>query len=110
MNDVPLYTSRRTAKSLGQEYHIYRDRLELQCWVFLHTLVIPASEILEIQIRPPIFSGRKGFIWGIKIDNADLCRHVLIRKKSGFMKCLAFSPDDPDKFAAVCQSIMPGAV
>jgi hypothetical protein len=108
MNDMPIYTSKRTAKSLWQEYRIYRDRLELQCWIALHTLVIPANEILEIEVRPSVFSGRKGFIWGVKIDNCDLCRHVLLRRKSGIMKRIGFSPDDPEKFVAVCQSFMPG--
>jgi hypothetical protein len=108
MNDSPIYTSKRTAKSLWQEYRIYRDRLELQCWIALHTFVIPANEIREIEVRPSVFSGRKGFIWGVKIDNCDLCRHVLLRRKSGILKRIGFSPDDPEKFVAVCQSIMPG--
>jgi hypothetical protein len=108
MNDTSLYTSRRTAKNLWQEYRIYRDRLELQSWFLLHTLVIPANEIREIKVRPSFFSGRKGFTWGVKIDNCDLCRHVLVVKKSGILKRIGFSPDDPEKFVAVCQSIMPG--
>jgi hypothetical protein len=48
-------------------------------------------------------------VWGIKLDNCDLCRHVLLAKKSGFFKYLGFSPDDPDRFVAICKSIMPGA-
>ncbi len=108
MNGTPLYISKRTARSLWQEYRIYRNRIELQCWLALHTLVIPASEILKIEVRPSVFSGRKEFIWGVKIDNCDLCRHVLLRRKSGILKRIGFSPDDPEKFVAVCQSIMPG--
>jgi len=42
MNDRPLYISKRTVKSLGQEYRIYPNRLELQAWVLLHTMVVPA--------------------------------------------------------------------
>ena len=109
MSDAPIYISKRTAKSLWQEYRIYRDRLELQSWIVLHTLVIPASEIREIKVRPSVFSGQKGFTWGVKIDNCDLCRHVLVVKKSGILKRIGFSPNDPEKFVAVCQSIiMPG--
>jgi hypothetical protein len=108
MNGAPIYISGRTGKSLWQEYRIYRDRLELQCWLALHTLVIPAGAISKIEVRPSFFSGRKGFIWGVKIDNCDFCRHVLLTQKSGLFKRIGFSPDDPDKFAAACQSIMPG--
>jgi hypothetical protein len=108
MNNTPIYTSKRTAKSMWQEYRIYRDRLELQCWFLFHTVVIPAGEILKIEVRPSIFSGQKGITWGVKIDNCDLCRHVLIVRKSGILKRIGFSPDDPEKFMAVCQSIMPG--
>jgi hypothetical protein len=108
MNDTPIYISKRTTRSLWQEYRIYPDRLELQCWIALHTLVIPANEIQEIKVRPSVFSGQKGFTWGVKIDNCDLCRHVLLRRKSGILKRIGFSPDDPEKFVAVCQSFMPG--
>ena len=108
MNDTPIYISKRTAKNLWQEYRIFRDRIELQCWIALHTLVIPAGEIVKTEVRPSFFSGRKGFTWGVKIDNCDLCRHVLLTKKSGLFKRIAFSPDDPEKFVAMCQSILLG--
>jgi hypothetical protein len=115
MNDTPIYISKRTGKGLWQEYRIYRDRLELQSWLLFHTFVVPADEIQAVEVRPPVvladvFRG-KGFLfafWAFKIDNADCCRHVAIKRKSGFMKRIRFSPDDPGKFVAVCQSIMPG--
>lgn len=105
--EPPLYISRRTPASLWQEYRIFPDRLELQAWILFHTIVIPAREILAIEVRPSVFSGRKGVTWGIKLDNSDLCRHVLVRRENGFWKCLAFTPDNPDEFVRVCQSIMP---
>ena len=108
MNGAPIYISKRTGRGLWQEYRIYRDRLELQSWCLFHTLIIPAGEILKIEGRPSIFHGQKGFIWGVKLDNCDFCRHVLLIKKSGLFKRIGFSPDDPEKFVAVCQSIMPG--
>ena len=104
--EQPLHVSPRSGASLWQEYRIYPDRLELQSWILFHTIVIPAREILEIEVRPPVFSGRKGFTWGIKLDNSDLCRHVLVRRKTGFWKRIAFTPDNPDKFVRVCQSII----
>ena len=104
--EQPLYVSRRTGASLWQEYRIYSDRLELQAWILFHTVVIPAREILAIEVRPSFFGGRKGFTWGIKLDNSDLCRHVLVTRKSGLFKRIAFTPDKPDEFARVCQSII----
>ena len=107
MNDTSLYKSKRTVKSLWQEYRIYQDRLELQSWILFRAIVVPANEIQATVVRPSIFSGRKGFTWGIKIDNCDLCRHVLLTRKSGLFKHIGFSPDDPEKFVAICRSIMP---
>lgn len=102
MNDTPIYTSKRTGRSLWQEYRIYRDRLELQSWFLFHTIVILANGIQAVEVRPP------GIIWGVKLDNCNFCRHVLLTKKSGLFKRIGFSPDDPEKFLAACKSIMPG--
>ncbi len=104
--EQPVYVSRRTAASLWQEYRIYSDRLELQSWAFFHTVVIPAREILEIEARPSVFGGSKGITWGIKLDMTDLCRHVLVRRKTGFWKRIAFTPDHPDEFARLCRSVL----
>ena len=54
-----------------------------------------------------MFGGSKGITWGIKLDMADLHRHVLVRRKTGFWKRIAFTPDSPDEFVHICQSIMP---
>ena len=104
--EQPVYVSRRTPASLWQGYRIFSDRLELQSWILFHTIVIPAREILTIEARPSVFSGRKGFTWGIKLDNSDLHRHVRVRRKTGFWKCIAFTPDNPDEFVRVCQSMI----
>ena len=103
MNNAPIYISKRTAKSLWQEYRIYLDRLELQSWLLFHTIIVPVNEIQAVEVRPP------GPIWGVKLDNCNFCRHVLLIKKSGllFTKRIGFSPDAPEKFVAVCKSILP---
>jgi hypothetical protein len=106
MNDGSLYKSKRTAKSLWQQYRIYRDRLELQSWILFHTVVVPANEIQAVEVRPSVFRGQKGFIWGLKIDNCSLCRHVLLIKKSGLFKRIGFSPDEPEAFVEICKSIV----
>ena len=102
---APIYTSKRTAKSLWQQYRIYRDRLELQSWILFHTIVVLANEIERIEVRPSVFRGQKGFTWGVKIDNCDLCRHVLLMRKTGFFKRIGFSPDDPEKFVEACKAM-----
>ena len=51
-----------------QQYRIYRDRLELQAWILFHTVVVPIGEIRAIDVRPSVFSGRKGFTPGIKLE------------------------------------------
>ena len=104
--EQPVHVSRRTPASLWQEYRIYSDRLELQSWFLFHTVIIPAREILEIEVRPSVFGGSKGITWGIKLDMTDLHRHVLVRRRTGFWKRLAFTPDNPDEFARVCQSVL----
>jgi hypothetical protein len=42
----------------------------------------------------------------VKIDNCDLNRHVLLTRKSGFLKRIGFTPDNPESFVEVCKSIM----
>lgn len=118
MTDTPLYASERTAKSLWQQYRIYRDRIELQSWILLHTVVLPIDEIQAVKVRPSVFGGWKGLtwgmkidfrdMWGIKIDFCDLCPHVLLRKKSGIFNAIGFSPDEPEKFVEICKSVLAG--
>src|SRR5260370_42018887 len=91
INDPPLYASKRTAKNLWQQYRIYRDRLELQSWLLFHTMILPRDEIQAIEVRPSVWSSDKGITWGIKLDNCDLCRHVLLTKKSGILKRVGFT-------------------
>ena len=108
MTDKPLYASKRTARSLWQQYRVYHDRLELQSWFLLHTLVVPRDEVQAVEVRPSVWSSNKGITWGIKLDNCDLCRHVLLTKKSGIFKRIGFTPDRPDEFVEVCKSNLTG--
>ncbi len=111
--EPPLYVSRRSGASLWQEYRIYGDRVELQAWMLLHTIVIPVNELLEIEVRPPVAFAdlfRRRGAWNIlalKIDLADIRRHVAVRRRSGFIKCIRFTPDHPEDFVRACKSIMP---
>jgi hypothetical protein len=94
---------------LWQRYSIYPDRLELQSWILFHTIVVPAREIQAIEVRPSIFGGWKGLVWGIKIDNSDLCTHVLLTRRSGLFKRIAFTPDNPEQFVRLCTTVIPTA-
>jgi hypothetical protein len=107
MNETRLYASKRMGKSLWQQYRIYPDRLERQSWFLFHTVVVPRDEIQAIEARPSVWCSDKGITWGIKLDNCDLCRHVLLTKKSGIFKRIGFTPDQPEEFVEICKSILP---
>jgi hypothetical protein len=111
-NRTPLYVSKRSFKNLWQEYRIYLDRIELQCWTVFHTLKIPIREIVDIKIRSPfsfwdLLRGKASLsLRGVKIDQCDLYRHIAITRKSGLFKRLAFTPDNPDEFADIIKMLM----
>ncbi len=111
-HDGPIYTSPRTARSLRQEYRIYSDRLELRCRVRFGTIVILATDIVAIEVRPPIVIADmlrgKSFVksFPLKVDLSDGFRHVAVERKSGRIKHIRFTPDDPNKFVEACKTIM----
>jgi hypothetical protein len=111
-SQTPLYVSKRSFKNLWQEYRIYLDRIELQCWIALHTLKIPVHEIADIQIRSPfsfwdLLRVKASLSFrGLKIDQSDLYRHIVIKRKSGLVKYIVFTPDNPDEFADIIKLLM----
>jgi hypothetical protein len=106
MTDTPLYTSKRMARNLWQEYRIYHDHLELSSWCLFHTIVVPANAIQAIEIRPSVFGGWSGMTMGIKNDLCDLFPHVQLTRKKGLFKRIGITPDDPEKFVTFCESIL----
>ena len=98
--DTPLYKSTSTKKSIGNEYSIYADRIELKCkFPFItKTLVIKKNDIISIDtFKPPVF---RTSIRALKLDLADLNEHVGINRKNGFFKQLRFTPEHPKEFVA----------
>ena len=98
----PLYASRRTWLSLGQQYRVYPDRIEMR--MLTGRRIIRSEAILSMEVRPPVaaadlFRG-KGFAgaMALKLDLCDLCRHVLIHRRCGLFRWLRIAPDDPDRF------------
>ncbi len=110
--DEPLYISPAAAKSLYQEYRIYADRVELDSKLALGKIVIFSRDLLELDIRPPLVladlfrGGSLAQAFPLKIDSADGHRHVALKRRSGFIKHIRFTPDDPDKFVEICRGLM----
>jgi hypothetical protein len=112
-DDFPIYVSEKSAKNWWQRYQVFPDRIELRCRYWLKTLVIPAEDIIDVEVRPPFsirdFSTEKARLkmhrWTLKLDWSDFCEHVEIHRKSGVFKYIRFTPDDPTKFVSACKSI-----
>ncbi len=109
MCEEPLYESRRLFRNLWQRYRIYGDRIELS--LFGRAKTISADDLLGVEVRPApvigdLFRG-KGFAYSfaLKMDLADFFRHVAIHRRSGWIKHIRITPDDPEKFVEVCRSI-----
>ena len=108
-----LYVSKRSLRNLWQQYRIYKDRLELGSWLLLRTLVIPSTDILNIEVRPrfvmfDILRGKRiaYSLWPMKIDFSDLFTNVAIHRKSGFIKHIRITPNNPAEFVEICRTIM----
>ncbi len=103
--DTPLYTSKSTKKSIGNEYCIYADRIELRCRFpfFNRKLNIKKDDLISIDIfKPPVI---RTTFWALKLDMADLNEHVGIKRKNGIFKQLRFTPENPKEFVSKVNEI-----
>jgi len=73
MSDTPIYTSKSTAKSLWQEYHIYRDRVEFD--TLFGCMSVPFEHVESVEVSESEVKGLlkgdlhlKGFRPALKID------------------------------------------
>jgi len=104
-NDIPLYESIPTKKSMGNKYSIYPDRIELKCrFPFVtKTLIIKRDDLMSIDTyKPPAI---RTTFWALKLNLADLKEHVGIKRKNGFFKQLRFTPENPKEFVSKVKEI-----
>ena len=104
--DTPLYRAGPTKKSIGNEYSIYSDRIELRCRFpfFSKTFVIKKEDLVSIDVfRPPVI---RTTFWALKLDLADFNQHVGVERKTGFFKRLRFTPDNPREFVAKVNELL----
>ncbi|MBI5064849.1 hypothetical protein HZA97_01310 [Candidatus Woesearchaeota archaeon] len=101
--------SERSWKSLGLKYELCSDRLRIQTLLPFYTLEIIYSDIKKVDFGyPTVFwdayiKGQlsKKYGYGARIlknDLADLCKHLVIEKKTGFFKQVRITPKSPEKF------------
>lgn len=107
---TPLYVSPPSPKSLWQEYRVRPDGIELRSFIVGHTF-LPWDEILSVSVRPPLvladlFRSDVTFhrLIAVKLDLADLSRHVAVERRHGLFGQYRFVPDDPDAFVAAVEA------
>lgn len=106
MGTEPLYQSNCTARNLWQKYEIFPDHLELH--THLGNLRIPFDQIEAADVVPPVLQSirlhlRRCLPVGVKLDCADFSEHVLLDKKSGIIRHVLFTPENPTEFRKVLQ-------
>lgn len=111
MPDMPVYTSKSTAKSLWQEYRIYDDRMEFD--TLFGRMVIPFDEIERVEVSESEVKGLlrgdlhlKNFRPALKLDWANFQEHVVLDKQEGWVRRVLFTPDDPEAFKSVVDDVL----
>ena len=104
--DIPLYCSSPTRTSLGNEYSIFADRIELKSRFpfFSKTFIIQKNDLISIGLfKPPVI--RTSFK-ALKLDLADLHEHVGITRRNGFFRQIRFTPDNPKEFVSRAKELL----
>ena len=102
MSQTPVYTSKSTVKSLWQEYRIYDDHLEFD--TLFGSMRIPFSDVDKAEVSESEVRGLlKGdlhlrYVPALKLDWANFLEHVVIDKKTGILRHVLVTPDDPVAF------------
>jgi hypothetical protein len=103
MRDVPIYTSKSTAKSLWQEYRIYGDRVVFGTHFGDMTVPFDNVECVETSESEVVGLLRgdlhlKNFRPALKLDWANFVEHVVLDKREGHIRRILFTPDNLDGF------------
>jgi hypothetical protein len=98
---APRYTSKCTVKNLFQKYEIFDDHLQLH--TMFGNFSVPFSEIERVEVFPPILTSlrlhlRNFRLVGVKLDLTDFNEHIFLDKKTGVIRQLMFTPDNPAAF------------
>jgi hypothetical protein len=108
MEQQPLYRSKCSAKNFWKEYRIFDDRVELD--TLLKTITVPFDEVEGVKVANSYSEGvrlqLRGGRRGIKLDWADIHRHVVLDKSTGFFRHIAFTPDDAEMFRATLETAL----
>ncbi|MCP4897256.1 MAG: hypothetical protein GY906_09830 [bacterium] len=111
-----VYVSRGWKGSLGQEYRLCSDHIELRFGLLLKTYTIPLTDVERIQVVDgglalitDVFRGATSFMsifWVLVLDTAAFRRHVLLETRSGSLRFFRFTPENPEAFVAAVESAL----
>ncbi len=112
MTDKAIYTSKSTAKSLWQEYHIYNDRIEF--FTLFGKMTVPFDHIERVKVAESDLKGLltrcdlqlKNFRPALKIDWANFLEHVVLDKSEGKIRRILFTPDNTEAFITVLEEAL----
>lgn len=110
MSDDPVYVSKPHRGSWGQEYRIYRDRIELRARMLFTTLKIKLKniDVIMVQDRKIRWSDmyRKPLdFWWVYNNDRGGDKGVFIRQR-GWPSRINFTPENPNEFVAKCNELM----
>lgn len=104
------FVSRGWSGSLGQEYRVSSERIELRFRLLFKTYAIPLLEIARIRVVDggiellgDVIRGESSLLsifWVLVLDTAAFRRHVLLETRSGGLRYFRFTPQDPEAFVA----------
>ena len=112
-----LHVSTPHVASLGAEYRVYADRIEVDSPI-LPTIVVPIGEVEAVTVRPPLVVADLfrtdhdlQHTWlALKVDCADLVEHVAIQRASGLFRQLRITPRDLHGFVQAVEEARATAV
>ena len=114
----PIYISNAAEKGIGRSYAVFPDRVELAFKIIDERISIPAQDLVSVTfvtggIREILLGTLKGrypmmsLIWVLTFDLGIFKRHLLLRARRGLIRYFRFTPQNPERFLAACDTIKP---